>query len=150
MPSGYEHTRISLMTLGASVAGAIGILLFDLHLVALAGVAFVIGEALLNPDLDHNAGSRSYRRWWIMRVIWYLYQCMVPHRSALSHWPIIGTTGRLLYLGIPTMGILVLIYGPGILDQTAALAVLYWREVLAVYAGIELSALLHIAVDLPL
>jgi len=63
----------------------------------------------LTPDLDVNAGSISEEEvreispfgenlWWIY---WYPYRRILPHRSPFSHWPIMGTIGRLLYISIP-------------------------------------------------
>ena len=64
---------------------------------------------ILTPDLDVNAGSISEDElreispfgenlWWIY---WFPYRQILPHRSPFSHWPIIGTIGRLLYISIP-------------------------------------------------
>ena len=64
---------------------------------------------LLTPDLDVNAGSISEEEvrelspfgenlWW---MYWFPYRQTLPHRSPFSHWPIIGTIGRLLYISIP-------------------------------------------------
>ncbi len=74
---------------------------------ALAGGA-ILG-VILTPDLDVNAGSISEDEvreispvgenlWWIY---WFPYRWILPHRSPLSHWPIIGTVGRLMYVSIP-------------------------------------------------
>lgn len=66
----------------------------------------------MTPDLDQQTLNRSEHqiiKWtlglgyfWVM--LWYPYACAVPHRSPLSHWPIIGTIGRLLYLS-PLLGL---------------------------------------------
>ena len=64
---------------------------------------------LLTPDLDVNAGSISEEEvrelspfgenlWW---MYWFPYRQTLPHRSPFSHWPVIGTIGRLLYISIP-------------------------------------------------
>jgi uncharacterized metal-binding protein len=64
---------------------------------------------VLTPDLDVNAGSISEEElreissfgenlWW---MYWFPYRQLVPHRSPISHWPIVGTVGRLLYITIP-------------------------------------------------
>ena len=64
---------------------------------------------ILTPDLDVNAGSISENEvreispfgenlWW---VYWYPYRMVLPHRSPFSHWPVIGTLGRLLYITLP-------------------------------------------------
>ena len=67
-----------------------------------------LGGLFLTPDLDVDAGSDSEEEvrdisplgenlWWIY---WFPYRKLIPHRSPLSHWPVIGTLGRLLYLSI--------------------------------------------------
>jgi len=92
-------------TLGRVAGGALGPTL--LYSAALGGGAML--GLFLTPDLDVNAGSISEEEvreispvgenlWWIY---WYPYRLILPHRSPLSHWPIIGTLGRLLYLTIP-------------------------------------------------
>ena len=64
---------------------------------------------ILTPDLDANAGSISEAElraissfgenlWW---MYWFPYRRILPHRSPFSHWPIIGTIGRLLYISLP-------------------------------------------------
>jgi len=83
-----------------------------------------IGGLFLTPDLDIDAGSMSeeeVRRisplgenfWW---VYWYPYRRLIPHRSPLSHFPLVGTLGRLLYLSIPYLIILAVTF---ILNQAA-------------------------------
>ncbi len=67
-----------------------------------------LGGLFLTPDLDVDAGSDSEEEvrdisplgenfWW---VYWFPYRKLIPHRSPLSHWPVIGTLGRLIYLSI--------------------------------------------------
>ncbi len=78
-----------------------------LYSAALAGGAML--GLILTPDLDVNAGSISEEEireisplgenlWWIY---WFPYRVILPHRSPLSHWPVVGTMGRLLYISIP-------------------------------------------------
>ncbi|HUI90500.1 MAG TPA: DUF2227 family putative metal-binding protein [Anaerolineales bacterium] len=78
-----------------------------LYSAALAGGAML--GLILTPDLDVNAGSFSddevreisplgENLWW---VYWFPYRVILPHRSPFSHWPILGTVGRLLYISIP-------------------------------------------------
>lgn len=49
----------------------------------------------LTPDLD-LAENRRY--WSLWNLYWKPYGKFLNHRSPLSHWPILGTIGRLLYL----------------------------------------------------
>jgi uncharacterized metal-binding protein len=75
---------------------------------SLALSAGALAGLFLTPDLDVDVGSDSEQEvrdispfgenlWWIY---WYPYRKLIPHRSPLSHWPVIGTIGRLLYLNI--------------------------------------------------
>ena len=70
------------------------------------GVGCLAG-VILSPDLDISSRTRSeylvYRYMgrfpgalWF--AFWWLYARLIPHRSPLSHWPIIGTMGRFLYV----------------------------------------------------
>ena len=61
---------------------------------------------IIDPDLDIENITRSewqvIKRFWIFGmlwvVFWYPYARAIPHRSPLSHWPLLGTAGRVLYL----------------------------------------------------
>ncbi len=64
----------------------------------LATFSFLIGGLWLSPDLDTH--SRAFKRWGFLKIIWLPYQKFIPHRSILSHGPIIGTTLRILYLSL--------------------------------------------------
>jgi uncharacterized metal-binding protein len=62
----------------------------------------------LTPDLDQeglNSSEHSIIKWtfglgfiWVM--LWYPYARLCKHRSPLSHWPLLGTLGRLLYMTV--------------------------------------------------
>jgi uncharacterized metal-binding protein len=99
--------------------------------------AALVGELLLSPDLDHDSGARPYRRWGPLRIIWYPYQRLIPHRSPVSHWPILGTVGRLTYLAVLAL--------PAILIADYDVAPILWGEDIALWAlaGLEASAIMH-------
>jgi uncharacterized metal-binding protein len=68
---------------------------------ALAGV-------ILSPDLDLSENKRFFGQrgifglfYFLWRVYWYPYGKLLHHRGVLSHFPIIGTSLRLLYVGWP-------------------------------------------------
>ena len=148
MSSGDEHTRLAIASIGSIVAGAVAALFVPLRFVLIGAVACMVGELLLSPDLDHPAGCRAFRRWWILRAIWIPYQSLVWHRSPWSHWPIIGTAGRLAYLGVPLYGAACLVGGPEAVPELHRWATTHWREIVAAVAGVELSAVLHLLGDL--
>ena len=99
MPSGKAHARDSIM-LSVIVAP---VALYATH-DPLASVAISVGCLAgipLSPDLDLHVRTVAESlpivgRVW--QVIWFPYERAIPHRSWLSHFPIVGTIGRLAYL----------------------------------------------------
>jgi uncharacterized metal-binding protein len=65
-----------------------------LTLVLLAG--FLFGALMLGPDLDTR--SIHFKRWGPLRWIWIPYRGSLKHRSPLSHWPLVGTVVRVIYV----------------------------------------------------
>lgn len=63
-----------------------------------------ISGFLFSCDLDID--STEYRRWGPLRIIWWPYKEMMPHRSWLSHGLVIGPLLRLAYFGIIVYGLL--------------------------------------------
>ncbi len=95
MPSGKTHDRITFWSFPAVA----GLTLWrtqsaPLTLALLAG--FLFGALMLGPDLDTR--SLHYQRWGSMRWIWIPYRGSMRHRSPLSHWPIVGTVVRVVYV----------------------------------------------------
>lgn len=109
MPSGKVHAQCSLVLAAPAyglTAGATG----D-HV---AGAACALGCLLgimMTPDLDQESLSSSEYAFikytmglgFLWSMLWYPYARMIKHRSPLSHFPILGTAGRLLYLGLILM-----------------------------------------------
>jgi len=104
MASGIVHSACSVALAAVSfgaVAGALG--QWDAGLACGAGC---LAGIFLTPDLDQEGLSRSENtliKWslglgflWLM--LWYPYAKLIKHRSPLSHFPFLGTAGRLLYL----------------------------------------------------
>lgn len=73
---------------------------------AVAGAIGCATGLIIDPDLDIDGITISewkmIKRLWIFGMLWvmlwYPYAWAIPHRSPLSHWPLIGTAGRVLYL----------------------------------------------------
>lgn len=63
-------------------------------------LGWLVGGSLLGnvitPDLDL---IEARRKWSLQKIIWYPYGILFRHRSAFSHWPILGTVIRLAYIG---------------------------------------------------
>ncbi len=69
------------------------------------GFAFALGcglGAYLTPDLDVNGSTivDSLPLGGLVRFVFAPYSWLVPHRSFISHMPIVGTLGRQAYLAL--------------------------------------------------
>jgi len=95
MPSGRVHDRIT-GTLSPLAAVGVGLWGQRWELATLAALGVLVSGFFLSPDLDVR--SRPYRRWGWLAGVWWPYQKLIPHRSWLSHGPLIGTALRLGYL----------------------------------------------------
>jgi len=107
MASGIAHSRASsILSIPAGVI--VGLSLTSIPYGAGAALGSLLGIAL-TPDLDQISISKSEWRLvkrfgpfgfaWMM--YWWLYAWLIPHRSFWSHFPIIGTAIRLLYIALP-------------------------------------------------
>jgi len=149
MASGRSHDRATgLLALPFGLLwwpllGAIGTMV--------AAAAFLIGGLWLSPDLDTR--SNATRRWGPLRLLWWPYRRWLPHRSIFSHSPVLGTAGRLFYLGLLVMFISLLLmpYGSPGPDQLINALQQHWvdRKALVVTAlvGLEMSSWLHLLQD---
>lgn len=109
MASGRTHNSANLLLAVGAYAGAKYYGAADTLAWPLAG-GVALGFAL-NCDLDVDGGSIAFqnvRRLPVIgkalaiawRIIWWPYAKIVPHRSAISHFPILGTLIRVSYLGL--------------------------------------------------
>ena len=103
MSAGYVHTKASLMLAGGFVLGTV----ISWDITNLQYVAGSLIGVMITPDLDVDAGFsgdkyiRNSLGWFaerIWKVIWYFYRRSLKHGGELSHFPIISTIGRILYL----------------------------------------------------
>jgi uncharacterized metal-binding protein len=119
--------------------------------VASAAGGFLVGGLWLSPDLDTR--SQPTRRWGPLALLWLPYRRLLRHRSLLSHSPVIGTAGRLVYLAACLLLIAVLLQPLGVPTppRLAASAAGLWRQhaplLLAAAAGLEASSWLHLLQD---
>lgn len=156
MPSGRTHDRITLWSLPA-VAALTFLLSQSSRITLIVSGGFLFSGLMFGPDLDIR--SRQFQRWGWLRWLWVPYQQRIPHRSLLSHGPILGTALRLLYLGA-WLGLL----GLGAASLTNHLGLTDWdwrtsreifpaiwrrysQECLALGAGLELGAMSHTLSD---
>ncbi|BAU12004.1 hypothetical protein LEP3755_25290 [Leptolyngbya sp. NIES-3755] len=97
MPSGRTHDSITLWSLPIVALIAFGLTQSG-NLTLLVSGGFLFAGLMFGPDLDIY--SQQYKRWGILRWIWLPYRRSMRHRSIFSHGAIIGTIGRILYLGV--------------------------------------------------
>jgi uncharacterized metal-binding protein len=149
MASGRSHDRATGL-----LALPFGLLWWPLLGVmgtVVASGAFLIGGLWLSPDLDTR--SNATRRWGPLRLLWWPYRRLLPHRSILSHSPVLGTAGRLLYMGVLVMFISLLLmpYGSPGPDQLINALQQNWLNqrplIVAALAGLEMSSWLHLLQD---
>ena len=116
-----------------------------------AGLGFLLGGLWLSPDLD--TASNASRRWGPLRPLWSPYRRLLRHRSLLSHGPVLGSAGRLLYLAVLLIGLCHLARPLG--TPTAAELLRRLRELwdqhppllIGALVGLEASAWLHLLQD---
>jgi uncharacterized metal-binding protein len=105
MPSGQVHAAISIVAAGGLylAAGQLG----QPAPLPLALAGGCLAGILITPDLDVDARVRSHRlvrenagmiAYLVWRSLWLPYAQLIPHRSWVSHAPVIGTILRLVYL----------------------------------------------------
>lgn len=149
MPSGRVHSFSTgvlscLLGYGAYTVGA------PVQHAAAAGLGALAG-ILLSPDLDVNSGSISDHHarelggcWFglLWALLWKPYRYLMPHRSGLSHFPLVGTAGRLLYLG---GAVYLLLWLCHVTVNLSLPALPGWAPYAA--GGLALSDLLHYILD---
>jgi uncharacterized metal-binding protein len=119
--------------------------------VGLGALSFLLGGLLLSPDLDTR--SNPTRRWGPLRLLWWPYRRCLAHRSVLSHSPLLGTAGRLLYLAAATLLLSAALAPLGAPSPGALLeaATQLWSEqkplLVAALVGLEASSWLHLIQD---
>jgi uncharacterized metal-binding protein len=164
MPAGRIHDRITLW--GLPLCGGLTFFASGSSAAATLMVCsgYLLGGLLLGPDLDIH--SRPYKRWGWLRWIWLPYQKSIRHRSFWSHGFLVGTSLRVLYLGLWGVGLssLGLLLWAGTTGgaqgwplfqaklQTFMQASLlflqrYSQESLLVFLGLEIGAMSHSCSD---
>ena len=119
--------------------------------VAVAMASFLVGGLLLSPDLDTR--SNATRRWGPLRVLWWPYRHWLSHRSLISHTPLIGSAGRLLYMAALILALCLLgqpLGTPSPAQLSHALLQLWHQQqplLVTALVGLEASSWLHLIQD---
>jgi uncharacterized metal-binding protein len=156
MSSGRTHDRITLISLPI-LTGISLLLTRNAELTLWVAGSFLFGGLMFGPDLDIH--SNQSIRWGWLRWMWQPYRQAVPHRSALSHGPIIGTVCRLLYVGLWVI-LLALLYQSAcyFLKWPMWNEVKTWRAIqqfvtkhhailLSIFVGLEVGSMSHYSAD---
>lgn len=150
MPSGKVHSFTTVL-----LSAGLGYVAYYRLGYPIQPTAALAGGTLaglfLSPDLDVDSGSISFYH--VRKVggcllgllwswLWKPYAMLIPHRSPLSHWPIISTVIRLGYLiGIVYL-ILLGLHLVHVIDHPTIPA---WGPL--AFAGLALSDALHFLLD---
>ncbi len=156
MPSGRTHDRVTLWS-SPIIAGGTLYVTSRADLAFWVSGGFLVSGLIFGPDLDLY--SFHYKRWGILRWLWRPYQKVIKHRSIWSHGPIVGTIGRILYLGLwlglaglLCLGLMQVIWGQTYtgkqLLEIFTHSIARDRSVyLALFCGLELGAMSHYLSD---
>lgn len=113
MASGHTHDRIGVLC-GAAIATGLAALVghgaFSPVGASILFGGYTFGISHLSPDVD-TPHSRPSQRWGLLWATWIPYRQTHGHRSRhwqdllsdwnhRSHWPIVGSAERLLYLSL--------------------------------------------------
>jgi len=122
MANGRTHDSITFW-LAIPLAIATALISHDLPLTVMLVGAFLFSGLMFGPDLDTR--SLPFKRWGPLRFLWEPYRQRINHRSPWSHGPIRGTLGRIVYL---TVVIVLLMLVGLMLSLLLGLAIAYFHE----------------------
>lgn len=104
MPGDATHVKIAW-----GVCGFIALVMWHYEVALLTIISaifiFMFGTMFVSPDLDIN--STPYRRWSVLKLLWYPYTAYVPHRGTLSHHIIVGPIILCLWLTLVITAIVI-------------------------------------------
>jgi uncharacterized metal-binding protein len=149
MASGRAHDRATWAL--ALPFGALWWPWLGLTGVAVAAGCFLLGGLLLSPDLDTR--SNATRRWGPLRLLWWPYRRLLSHRSLVSHTPLLGSAGRLLYLALLVLTLCLLgrpLGAPTPAQLVGSVRWLWEQQrllLIAALVAVEASAWLHLIQD---
>lgn len=144
MPSGKTHTKLNIVSLPILLFLFVSYGMTNSTVLLAFAVGFLLGTYFLSPDLDTKSGP--YRKWGLLRVFWYPYQKLMPHRSFLTHSFIIGDLIRLAYL-VAIVSLVFSVIHKQWLDKLWFAADAHIPFLVIVIIGIMFASALHIAVD---
>jgi uncharacterized metal-binding protein len=146
MPDAKTHDAINIGIMVTILAGLSYLAIRDIHPMAarhldiytilLFSFSYLFGTFFLSPDLDIE--STPYKRWGLLRFIWWPYKVIFKHRG-FSHNPILGPLSIVANLAIIVALMLLLV---GVDLHTIPL-----KFTVVAIIGMVLSMEIHIASD---
>jgi uncharacterized metal-binding protein len=153
MSSGRVHSAVTMLT---AVAASAYLVYTGYHITnhVLPLAAGCLTGLVINPDLDVDNGSISQRT--VRRstgcligaawaLLWKPYAILIPHRSPLSHAPLLSTVIRLAYLTlffhVVWYLLHVTLYIPPLYPHAGLIAVPPWFW--PAFAGLAITDALH-------
>lgn len=156
MSAGTVHTRACLILASGFALGSLVIRDPD----GLQYVAGALTGILVSPDCDVDGKFIGYTYikkrvglWaeFIWSQVWYMYRKSVKHGSELSHFPGIGTLGRLAYLFLFVIvfpSVLIHVFNP----VRIPLEIRWWFDLVTqywkVWLGLAFADTIHWALDI--
>lgn len=146
MPDGKNHDTINLAVLIVVLVSSLYLMLrkenalyseyLNIPIMLIFSSFYLFATFFLSPDLDID--SKPYKRWKLLRFIWWPYKVIFKHRG-LSHNPIIGPLSIVINLAIVVIPLLLL---AGVQVQNIPI-----NYVVAAILGMILSMEVHIISD---
>jgi uncharacterized metal-binding protein len=145
MPNVKTHDTINTAVLVAVLSGLYYLMWKEIGFVSIYlntytllvfSLAYLFATFYLSPDLDTN--SKPYKRWGMLRILWWPYKVIFKHRG-FSHNPILGPLSIILNLGLIIAALLLL----GGVD----LQIIPTNFIIPAMAGMVLSMEVHIISD---
>jgi uncharacterized metal-binding protein len=132
------HDKVTLLLF--PIILGMGWLLFGYYSLII-GISFLFSGLAFNGDLDIK--SKIYNRWFILKWIWIPYQ-QFGHRSIWTHGIILGTIIRVLWIGVPIIGIMSIM---GYSTLIMPFIITYKIELILVLIGLEVGNISHTFMD---
>lgn len=146
MPGGKTHETINIAVV-VLLAGLSCLMMWEenglavrylnIYTVSVFSISYLFATFFLSPDLDIE--SKSYKRWGVLKIIWWPYKVIFKHRG-FSHNPVIGPLSIVINLAV-VVAVLLLLMGVDLHRVPL-------RFTLVAMAGIVLSMEVHIVSDL--
>ncbi len=139
MPNGKTHDTITFILLPIVILSGYFITKNYIDTLILSTL-YLFSSLMFNGDLDMN--TSTYNRWYVLKMIWIPYQLMFHHRSIFTHGIIIGTTIRIIYIGV--IPFLILYYN---LDINILTDIISSKYLIIGFIGLESGNTVHTLSD---